>query len=187
MKSAPVGADVQEVLGAEAGLRRCRAPRGLPSHQPQDCETEHRAEKPDKAQCLVRGLRHRHGGTPSSLREGREHESLDDEHKSKGCEKVGHRTSWRGAVPLPAHAGKGTRRPSHIGCSEEMAVVPRIRGTADQNPSRACRKGTEPDYGAGGFGASLGISLPAGLPKYLKKSESGLSTSRVSPDRSPAS
>ena len=41
--------------------------------------------------------------------------------------------------------------------------------------------------GAPGFSASLGMSLPAGLPKYLKKSESGRSTSRVSLARSPAS
>ena len=41
--------------------------------------------------------------------------------------------------------------------------------------------------GAAGFGASLGISLPTGLPKYLKKSESGRRTNRVSLARNPVS
>ena len=41
--------------------------------------------------------------------------------------------------------------------------------------------------GAFGFGPSLGISLPVGLAKYRKKSESGRSTSRVSFAFSPAS
>jgi len=54
-------------------------------------------------------------------------------------------------------------------------------------PTLRTGQSREETYGAFGFGPSLGISLPVGLAKYRKKSESGRSTSRVSFAFSPAS